>query len=80
MSDHASYPLYRVPFSARLSLLNVTLIRIGQMTSLSQFMLGAMLGHAMTFEQAMIATLFGTLILESLSLGLGIAGAKEGFN
>jgi len=80
MSDHASYSLYRVPLSARLSLLNVTLIRIGQMTSLSQFMLGAMLGHAMTFEQAMIATLCGTLILELLSLGLGIAGAREGLS
>lgn len=54
-----SYSTSRVPMSARLSLINVTLIRIGQMTSLSQFMLGAMLGHSMTFEQAMIATLCG---------------------
>lgn len=80
MSDNASYSLYRVPNHARLSFFNVTLIRIGQMTSLSQFMLGAMLGHSMTFEQAMIATVFGTLILEFLSLGLGVAGAKEGLS
>ncbi|QBY45616.1 cytosine permease (plasmid) [Arsenophonus nasoniae] len=80
MSNDDSYSLYRVPHNARLSFFNVTLIRIGQMTSLSQFMLGAMLGHSMTFEQAMIATLCGTLILEFLSLGLGIAGAREGLS
>ncbi|HGJ5856994.1 purine-cytosine permease family protein [Arsenophonus nasoniae] len=80
MSNDDSYSLYRVPQNARLSFFNVTLIRIGQMTSLSQFMLGAMLGHSMTFEQAMIATLCGTLILEFLSLGLGIAGAREGLS
>ncbi|MDR5615157.1 cytosine permease [Arsenophonus sp.] len=80
MSNDDSYSLYRVPLNARLSFFNVTLIRIGQMTSLSQFMLGAMLGHSMTFEQAMIVTLCGTLILEFLSLGLGIAGAREGLS
>ncbi|WP_339057076.1 cytosine permease [Candidatus Regiella endosymbiont of Tuberolachnus salignus] len=74
------YATTRVPMTARFSFMTVTLIRIGQWTSLSQFMLGAMLGHAMTFEQAMLATVLGSLLLEFLSFGLGLAGAREGLS
>nr|WP_312885035.1 hypothetical protein [Candidatus Sodalis endolongispinus] len=48
----------RVPRAQRSSLFTVTLIRIGSITALSQFMLGATLGHAMSFWQAMLATLY----------------------
>lgn len=74
------YALSRVPKIARASFLNVTLVRIGLMTSLSQFMLGATLGHAMTFNQALLATFFGSFILELISLGLGLAGSREGLS
>ncbi len=70
----------RVPASARVSLFTVAIIRIGATTSLVQFMLGATLGHSMTLSQAMWATLLGSLILEFISLGLGIAGAREGLS
>lgn len=70
----------RVPDSARLSLFSVAIVRIGATTSLVQFMLGATLGHSMTLPQAMLATLLGSLILEFISLGLGIAGAREGLS
>ncbi|AHF75307.1 Cytosine transporter [Sodalis praecaptivus] len=74
-NDHA---YNRVPTSSRASLLNATLVRMGMMTSLSQFMVGATLGHSMTFGQAMLATVLGSLILEIVSLGMGLVGMKEG--
>lgn len=72
------YSLERVPLSGRSNLVTVALIRIGANTSLSQFMLGATLGHAMTFWQAMLATLLGSFILEFIGLGLGFMGCREG--
>lgn len=76
-NDHA---YNRVPATSRASLLNATLVRMGMMTSLSQFMIGATLGHSMTFGQAMLATVLGSLILEIVSLGMGLVGMKEGLS
>lgn len=70
----------RVPVSARHNLFTLVMIRIGIMTALGQFMLGAMLGHAMPFHQAMLATFLGSMLLEGVSLGLGIAAAREGLS
>lgn len=82
MSRHSddTYAFTRVPKETRVSLLNVTLVRMGMATALSQFMLGATLGHSMTFWQAMLATCLGSLVLEVVSLGLGIAGMREGLS
>ncbi|WP_145535952.1 cytosine permease [Yersinia thracica] len=74
------YSLSRLPLSAKSSFLSVTLVRVGAITTLAQFMLGATLGHAMTFSQAMLATVLGSLLLQFISLGLGIAGAREGLS
>ncbi|WP_339056761.1 cytosine permease [Candidatus Regiella endosymbiont of Tuberolachnus salignus] len=74
------YAVSRVPLKARASLLSTTLIRVGAMTALSQFLIGATLGHSMTFGQAVLATFIGSLLLEFVSLGLGIAGAREGMS
>ncbi|CAK8742632.1 Cytosine permease [Sodalis praecaptivus] len=68
----------RVPNSARASLFTVTIINIGIMATLSQFLLGATLGHSMTFSQAMLSTAIGSSILSFIGVGLGIIGAKEG--
>lgn len=75
ISDHS---FSRIPSSERLDLLTVTLIRIGSTTALSQFMLGATLGHSMSINQAMIAIILGSLFLEIIGLGLGIIGCREG--
>lgn len=72
------HSLQRIPPLARSDLFSVVLIRIGANTSLSQFMLGATLGHTMTFWQATLATLLGSLILEFIGLGLGLIGCREG--
>ncbi len=76
-NDYASN---RVPMQSRIRIIKVTLVRIGYLTSLGQFMLGATLGHSMTFRDAILATFFGSLILEFVSLGLGLAGMKEGLS
>ncbi|AHF73902.1 Cytosine/purine/uracil/thiamine/allantoin permease family protein [Candidatus Sodalis pierantonius str. SOPE] len=68
----------RVPNSARASLFTVTMINIGIMATLSQFLLGATLGHSMTFSQAMLSTAIGSAILSFIGIGLGIIGAREG--
>ena len=74
------YSASRVPPAARSKLLTVTLVRIGAMTSLSQFMVGATLGNSMSFQDAILATILGSLVIEFVSLGLGIAGAREGLS
>ncbi|WP_421555691.1 cytosine permease [Pseudomonas kitaguniensis] len=80
MESSDDYSSSRVPMSARGSLFAISLIRIGAMTSLGQFMVGATLGHSMTFGQALLATFIGSLLLEIVSVGLGIAGAREGLS
>ncbi|NME98606.1 cytosine permease [Aneurinibacillus aneurinilyticus] len=74
------FSLSRVPAHARLPMWEVLLVRIGALTALSQFMLGAALGYGMTFWQAFWATMLGSVILEIVSLFLGIAGAREGMS
>lgn len=75
-----NYTFDRVPKSERASLLTTTLVRTGMTTALAQFMLGATLGHSMTFFQAMLATFLGSLLLQIVSFGVGFAGAKEGLS
>ncbi len=51
MSNHALYLFYRVLLNARINLLNIILIRVGQITSLLQFTLDAMFGYGITLKQ-----------------------------
>ncbi|OQO98978.1 cytosine permease [Geobacillus sp. 44C] len=74
------FSLSRVPAEARLPMWEVLLVRIGALTALSQFMLGAALGYGMTFWQAFWATMLGSVVLEIVSLLMGIAGAREGLS
>ncbi|HGJ5884455.1 purine-cytosine permease family protein [Arsenophonus sp.] len=74
------HSLNRIPEKAKVSLVSVTLVRMGMATTLPQFIIGATLGHSMTFWDAMLATCLGSLIIEFISLGLGFAGMKEGFS
>ncbi|OIV47894.1 cytosine permease [Sodalis sp. TME1] len=75
-----AYAFNRVPINERVSLFNVTIVRMGMATSLAQFMLGTTLGHGMTFFQAMLATTLGSIILVFVSFGLGYAGMREGLS
>ncbi len=72
------YGMSRVPFNARHPLFSIMMVRIGALTCISQFMLGASLGYGMTLWDAFLATFFGSVILQVVSLCLGVAAAKEG--
>jgi cytosine permease len=74
------YSLVRVPESERYSWWGVAVQRFGQLSALSQFLLGATLGFGMTFWGAFWAVTLGAVILEVVSILTGIAGQREGLS
>jgi cytosine permease len=72
------YALTRVPTTARYSWWTVAVQRFGQVSALSQFLLGSTLGFGMGFWDAFLAFTFGAVILELVSIGVGIIGSREG--
>ncbi|BBG02846.1 MULTISPECIES: purine-cytosine permease family protein [Pseudonocardia] len=74
------YALARVPAHARYSWWSVAVQRFGQVSALSQFLLGSTLGFGMGFWDAFIAFTLGAVILEIVAIGVGIIGCREGLN
>ncbi|MBE3557432.1 MAG: cytosine permease [Firmicutes bacterium] len=74
------YALTRVPQAARYSWVSVAIQRFGQLSALSQFMLGAALGFSMDFWSAFWALTLGAVILEVVAIFVGIAGQREGLS
>ncbi|WP_108251911.1 purine-cytosine permease family protein [Planctomonas deserti] len=74
------FALSRVPTSARRPWFGIAVQRFGQVSALSQFLLGATLGYSMTFGEAVLAFLFGSIILEVIMCVVGIIGQREGLN
>ncbi|WAH37152.1 purine-cytosine permease family protein [Alicyclobacillus dauci] len=74
------YSLSRVPGSDRRHWFGIATMRFGQMSALSQFLLGATLGFGMSFWHAFWALTLGAVILEIISIFVGIAGMKEGLS
>ncbi|GHH96317.1 purine-cytosine permease family protein [Streptomyces capillispiralis] len=74
------YSTRRVPPSARRSWFGIAVQRFGQVSDLSQFLLGAMLGFGMTFWNAFWALTLGAIVFEVLAILTGIIGAHEGLN
>lgn len=74
------FALERVPIAKRQHWVKVAVQRFGQLSALSQFLLGAALGFGMTFGDAMLAILFGTIILEVVAVMTGILGQREGLS
>lgn len=74
------YALSRVPEEARYSWVSVAMQRLGQLSALAQFMLAAYIGAGMTFWNAMLAILLGSVLLEIVTIFTGIAGVKEGLS
>ncbi|MBP1302808.1 MULTISPECIES: purine-cytosine permease family protein [unclassified Curtobacterium] len=77
VDDHS---LSRVPASARYGWFQVAVQRFGQISALSQFLLGATLGFGMGFWEAFWAITLGAVILEIVSVFVGIIGMREGLN
>jgi cytosine permease len=74
------YSLHRVPASARYGWFQVALQRFGQVSALSQFLLGAEIGFGMSFWGAFWALTLGAVFLEIVSIFLGIIGVRTGLN
>jgi cytosine permease len=72
------YALTRVPTGERYSWWSVAVQRFGQVSALSQFLLGSTIGFGMGFGDALLAFTFGAIILELVSILIGWIGAKEG--
>lgn len=77
---HDDYSLERVPAQQRYSWVSVATQRFGQLSSFSQFLLGATLGFGMTFGNAVLAITLGAVLLEVATILLGIAGMREGLS
>ncbi|MET1660014.1 cytosine permease [Yersinia enterocolitica] len=74
------YPLSRVPQDKKVSFFSVAIVYMGALTSLDQFMLGAVLGNSMTLTDAFTALFVASLIFCVVTYGLGIAGMREGIS
>lgn len=74
------FALERVPEHARHSWWSVAVQRFGQMSALSQFLLGAALGFGMQFSDALLAIFLGSVILEVVAIMTGILGQREGLS
>ncbi|CNH22968.1 putative permease [Yersinia aldovae] len=72
------YPLSRVPQDKRVSFFSVAIVYMGALTSLDQFMLGAVLGNSMTLTDAFTALFVASIIFCVVTYGLGMAGMREG--
>src|SRR5206468_539063 len=68
------YAVTRMPPGERKHWFVVFLQRYGQLSALSQFLLGATLGFGMDFWQAFLALTLGAVILEVVAVFTGIAG------
>lgn len=80
MAHADDFALSRVTPSAQKHWFGIAVQRFGQVSALSQFLLGATLGYAMTFSEAFLALLLGSIILEVIMCIVGIIGQKEGLN
>ena len=74
------YSLSRVPDEAKQPFWKILFIRIGAICCVSQLMLGAALGFGMTFWDAFLATMLGSVLLQVVSWALGTAAAHEGLS
>lgn len=74
------FAVSRVPRSERKNWVGISVMRFGQISALSQFLLGATLGFGMDFWDAFWAITLGSVILEIVSIFVGIAGQREGMS
>ncbi|RLP75308.1 cytosine permease [Mycetocola tolaasinivorans] len=79
-SSSDDYALARVPASARRHWFGIAVQRFGMVGALAQFLIGATLGYGMSFANAFLAILLGSLLVELIMLAVGIIGQREGLN
>ncbi|MCQ9388478.1 cytosine permease [Brevibacterium sp. 50QC2O2] len=74
-SDYADTP---VPDRARKHWFPIAVTKFGQVSALSQFLLGSTLGFGMPFWKAFVAITLGSVILQVVSIMVGIIGMRTG--
>jgi cytosine permease len=72
--------LTRVPDQARHPWLSVATQRFGQSSALSQLLLGATLGFGMGFWDAFLALTLGAVLLNAITIAIGVIGQREGLS
>jgi cytosine permease len=72
------YALARIPAAARHPWWSITMQRFGQLSALSQFLLGATLGFGMNLWHAFLAITIGAVVLDVVSMVVGFIGQQEG--
>ena len=77
---HDDYATRPVPAGARRPMWEVLVIRLGAFACVPQLLLGSALGYGLSFRNAVLATLLGSVILQLLSLALGAAACAEGLS
>jgi cytosine permease len=77
---HDDYATRPVPAAARRPMWEVLVIRLGAFACVPQLLLGSALGYGLTFHDAVLATLLGSVILQVLSVALGAAACAEGLS
>ena len=80
IEKYDDYALSRVPQNERKHWFGIATMRFGQISALSQFLLGAALGYGMDFWTAFWAITLGAVILEVVAIFVGIAGMREGLS
>lgn len=78
--NNTDFTVSRVPENRRLPFMSVALVHMGMLTALDQFMLGAVLGNQMTVTDAFLAILAASMIFGITTIGLGVAGMREGLS
>ena len=74
------FSLARVPQDKRVPMWRMLVVRLGSLACVSQLILGANLGFGMSFFDAFLATMLGSVILQIVSFAIGVASCKEGLS
>lgn len=77
---HDDFALARVPEAERYPWWSIAVQRFGELSALSQLLLGATLGFHMTFQGAFWSLTLGVVLLEIVAVLIGVAGQCEGLS
>lgn len=79
-TSHDDYSLSRVPQHGKKPIWQIIVIRLGCFACVSQLMTGAALGFGMTFHDALLAVLLGSIALLVVGAAVGVIAAQQGLS
>jgi len=78
MASHDDFSLVRVPDSAKQPMWKIAMLRTSGLCCLSMLMVGTILGSCMTLKSALLAIIFGSIVLQVVGWAVGTIAAREG--